>query len=116
MSYHPFQIGDQVWTNYEEDWWPAKVVSPESLGMEDTGAVVVQFYPSNEISTFNYDPNLVVPFETSSSKAITSNPDIQVAIQAALADPTANNNNAVTQAAQQQLGAEQKPHNHTTIE
>jgi hypothetical protein len=65
---HPFQFGEQVWTRYAEDWWPAKVVDPALYDLEDDGTVLIMFYSSEgELMRVAYDPSAIVPFASRDS-------------------------------------------------
>ena len=90
MSNHPFQVGEQVWTRYDDEWWPAKVIDPAAANLADDGTLSVVFYSAGaELCRFAYHPALVVPFELSSEKAVTNNAEIRAAIERASKDTEA---------------------------
>jgi transcription elongation factor S-II len=104
----PFQPGEQVWVHSADDssligddqWYPAKVVSPElediDLGLSD---LLVRYYGRDELGLCTYSPDTVVPYEGSSSKAVTSNSKRRDAIE------EANNDADILQVAHPELQA-----------
>ena len=94
-SYVP---GDRVWVYIEgEDWWPARVLSDEEFGPRTPGQdIAVQFYGGIDTPASLYELNShseaahICFFETSSEKAVTSNPELEAAIRHATEDADAN--------------------------
>ncbi|KAG5495258.1 hypothetical protein JKF63_02313 [Porcisia hertigi] len=90
--------GDRVWVYIEGDgWWPARVLSDEEMGTRTPGLdLAVQFYPGVEQPATLYEINShadaanICFFETSSEKAVTSNPELEASIRYASADAEAN--------------------------
>ncbi|KPI87332.1 transcription elongation factor-like protein [Leptomonas seymouri] len=94
-SYVP---GDRVWVYIEGDgWWPARVLSDEEVGARTPGQdIAVQFYGGIETPASLYELNShseaahICFFETSSEKAVTSNPELEASIRHASEDAGAN--------------------------
>lgn len=113
----PFVSGDRVWVfkDNKQEWWPARVLSYEEVvalghswksdcdfavglytGEEVTdvageeGSSRSGLPPKMEILQLHFSRGYVLFFETSSEKAVTSNPFLKQAIRNALSDPTAN--------------------------
>jgi transcription elongation factor S-II len=90
--------GDRVWVYIEGDgWWPARVLSDEEIGTRTPGQdIAVQFYAGIDTPASLYELNShseaanICFFETSSEKAVTSNPELEASIRHASEDTSAN--------------------------
>lgn len=89
--------GMQIWIYSEEAWWPAKIITPESVNMGSSADfprefLFVRFYDgvgedgAGSVTSFTYSPHVVCPFESASEKNITGDPALSEAIKRAIAD------------------------------
>lgn len=98
-----FIPGDRLWVRKEPStvWWPAKVLSEDELNeMQQpipAGSDYGVLYYAGTTTEASLDfmnhsdgPDVVVPFETSSEKAVTVDTDLQAAIASASEDLLAN--------------------------
>ena len=89
---YQYSVGNQVWLKYDEQWFPAKLIEPSvEFRQQFPGFLCAQYYGTGEFCDAvppTEEESRMVPFETSSEKNVTHDPELLKAIEAARSDAT----------------------------